>query len=145
MANYLHSTPTPLDVDPPLAPHGGRPRVWLRRPPRSAPLTSSDSQLCEHGERERKLLLTHRSSALPPSLSLSSLSLSPSKFDNFDLSHSYPSGGRGEARWGTFSYVCVCVCVCVRASCCRGIFVVVDSFTKLIRHCRHLAYSEEHA
>ena len=64
--------------------------------------------------RGRKLLLTHRSSALSLSRSVAR-SLSRSKFDNFDLSHSYPSGARGEARRGTFSCGMLCVCTYVRS------------------------------
>ena len=98
----LHSTLLLRCAPPPLDVGVGHVSV---PPSARRPLTSSDSQLCEHGERERKLLLTHRSSALSLSLPLSLLRspFSRSKFDHFDLSHSYSSGARGEARWGTFS------------------------------------------
>ena len=82
-------------------------------------------------------MLTHRSSALSLFRSLGR-SLSRSKFDNFDLSHSYPSGARGEARRGTFSCGMLCVCTYVRSVRRVGVnlFVVVNLLRKPIRHCR---------
>ena len=128
MANYLHSTPTPLDVDPPLAPHGGRPRVWLRRPPRSAPLTSSDSQLCEHGvgerEKEREgenfCLLTVQ--VLSPSFARSvARSPVPNSIISTLVTHIHPVlvGKLG----GELSHVVCYACVLMCGPSCRGKFI----------------------
>ena len=142
VANCLHSTPLDPPPAPPLA---RRPRVRSRL---CAPLTSSDSQLCEHGGgkgergRERReggnfCLLTVQVLSLSLPLSLAR-SLSRSKFDNFDLSHSYPSGARGEARRGTFSCGMLVYSCAVRGV--GGKFIRRGEFAQEpIGHCRRRA------